>query len=328
MKIAIIGRTQLLYETALRLAADGHEIKCVITAKAAPEYKRDEKDFKLLAKKLGAEFFLANSIDVPQIKVACQGLDIGISMNWISIIEPRHLKLFRTGILNAHFGDLPKYRGNACPNWAILNNDKVVTYSIHLMEGGKLDSGRIVRQEHLSLGKDKTITDVYEWSEHQTPLMFTEALELLADDNDFTLKYADINSPESFRCYPRLPEDSHINWRDTVVSVHNLIRASCSPFPGAYCYLRDRSVVRKLYILKSRVVEQNTTDLAVPGHVLQNNKLSGESYVRCGSGVIALLSCRYEDEDEPFKPGQRWRSIRMRLSVNSADWLWELSKTN
>ena len=62
MKIAIIGRTQLLYETALKLHDAGHEIRCVITAKASPEYTRNEKDFQHLAEKMGAPFFLSNSL--------------------------------------------------------------------------------------------------------------------------------------------------------------------------------------------------------------------------------------------------------------------------
>jgi len=46
MKIAIIGRTELLYETIWKLHEAGHNIACILTAKAAPEYTRTEADFR------------------------------------------------------------------------------------------------------------------------------------------------------------------------------------------------------------------------------------------------------------------------------------------
>lgn len=52
MKIAIIGRTKILYETACRLNASGHEIVCILTAKVAPEYTRGAEDFRKLAEQL------------------------------------------------------------------------------------------------------------------------------------------------------------------------------------------------------------------------------------------------------------------------------------
>ena len=51
-------------------------------------------------------------------------LDIGISYNYVDIINQDTIDLFKLGILNAHGGDLPRYRGNACQAWAILNKEK------------------------------------------------------------------------------------------------------------------------------------------------------------------------------------------------------------
>jgi methionyl-tRNA formyltransferase len=326
MKVAIIGRTQILYETALKLLTEGHKIACIITAKAAPEYTRNENDFKDLAKHINAPYFLTQTLDNPQLQEACQGLDIGVSINWVSVIKQSHVDLFRLGILNSHHGDLPKYRGNACSNWAIINGEEKITNSIHFMEGGKLDCGNIVCQEHFSLNGDKTITDVYKWSEESTPTLFAQALKELSVNPDFTIKYASPDSHLAFRCYPRLPEDSYINWDRPVHNIHNLIRAVCFPFSGAYTYHRYKGKVKKLFILKSRIIQSETNDYAAPGHILENNIKTGESFVQCGNGIIALLKCRYDGEQEEFAPGERWRSIRMRLGVRIDDWLWEMSK--
>lgn len=327
MRVALIGRTQILYETALQLQKTGHQIACVITAKAAPEYTRNEGDFEKLAQSLGASFLLAKNLNDPKVEDYCKGLDLGISINWISIIQQKHINLFRLGILNAHHGDLPKFRGNACSNWAILRGEKNIVNTIHFMEGGQLDCGRVIYQDHLELGEDTTISDVYSWSEKVIPKSFCHALQRLEKDEDYAIKYANPDTPESFRCYPRLPEDNFIDWMHSAADIHNLIRAVCYPFSGAYTYHWDNGKVQKLIILQSRIVQQETKDLAVPGHVLKNDPVSGESHIQCGRGIIALIKCRYDNEPDDFFPGKRWKSIRMRLGVRVEDWLWTLSKS-
>jgi len=328
MRIAIIGRTQILYETALKLHEAGHQIACIITAKAAPEYTRKENDFKDLARKFNAPFVLTDTLDKPEITKLCSGLDIGVSINWVSVITQQQIDLFRLGILNSHHADLPRFRGNACSNWAIINDEEKITNTIHFMVGGELDCGRVICQEHFHLSKEATITDVYKWAEVATPALYVQALDLIDKDNDFSLKMTGPNGPGSFRCYPRLPEDNFINWELPVAKVHNLIRAVCFPFSGAYTYHRHQGEVKKLIVLKSRIVQAETKDLAVPGHVLENNKVTGESFVRCGDGIIALLKCRYEDQQEEFFPGKTWKSIRMRLGIRVEDWFWGIYKEN
>lgn len=327
MKVTIIGRTQILYDTALELYNLGHTIQCIITAKAAPEYTRNEHDFRILAKKVGASFFLTKTLNNTEIEEACQGSDIGISVNWISVLNKQHLSLFKFGILNSHFGDLPKYRGNATPNWAIIRNEEKITNTIHFMEDGSLDCGRVIHQEHFNLDCNSTISDVYQWAEDTIPNSFVSALRAIEADNSFSLKYANPNNPLSFRCYPRLPEDGYIQWDKPVLEIHNIIRAAGDPFSGAYCYHRFEGEVKKLFILKSEIISTSNSDIAVPGHVLKNNSETGDSQVQCGEGIIAIQRCKYDGENDDFLPGRRWKSIRMRLEVRIEDWLWEIKNT-
>lgn len=326
MRIAIIGRTQILYETTKKLYEEGHQISCIITSKAEPEYSRTDKDFEQLAKKINIPFVLTSTLNKAEIEILFKDLDAGVSVNWVSIIPQRHIDLFRLGILNAHLGDLPKYRGNAAANWAIINNEMKITNTIHFMEGGLLDCGRVIVQNHFDLTNDATISDVYKWAEETTPALFVRALKEIDNNHNYFLKYAKADSDESFRCYPRLPEDSFIDWNLSAINIHNLIRAVCYPFSGAYTYHWHKGEIKKLTILKSRVINNEAHDFAVPGHVLENNNKTGESYVRCGSGIIALLECKYDEEHEVFTPGKRWKSIRMRLGVRMDDWLWYIYK--
>ncbi|MDX1557016.1 MAG: formyltransferase family protein, partial [Xanthomonadales bacterium] len=227
-------------------------------------------------------------------------------------------------MLNAHHGDLPAYRGNACTNWALLRDESEIVCSVHLMEGGRLDCGRVIVQEAMPVLPSTVLADVYQWSESVTPGLFVKAVRRLEADPEACLKYADPNASGAFRCFPRLLQDSWIDWAQPPREVHNLIRASSEPLPGAYTFLWEEGRVRKLRVLQSRVVVAQTADVAMAGHVLKNDAVAGESLVRCGRGVLALLRCRYEDEAAAFAPGERWHSIRKRLGVNPADWLWAL----
>lgn len=327
MKLAIIGRTQLLYDTAVALHRAGHEIGCVVTAPAAPEYSRSAADFEVLARSLGAKFIASNGRLDAQFDESCRGLDLGISVNWTSVLSRQHLELFRLGVLNAHHGDLPMYRGNACANWALLRGEPSITATIHVMEPDVLDSGRVICQERYAVGPSTTITDVYRWSETSTPALFATAVDLLAANPAFALKVADPNGSQAFRCYPRIPEDGFIDWTHPPQHTDALIRASCEPFVGAYTFHWADRRARKLRVLESRIVAERTNDLAVAGHVLHNDRETGESLVRCGEGVLALVRCRYDDEADMFAPGRRWTSIRMRLGIRAEDWLWQLQQS-
>jgi methionyl-tRNA formyltransferase len=306
MKVAIIGRTEYLYNTAEDLFKNNHEIKVIVTAKAAPEYKRCEEDFKELALRLNAHFFKSTTLDSPEIITALNGLDTGISVNWINIIKEKHIKLFRHGILNAHLGDLPRYRGNACPNWAIIQGEKEVVLTIHLMEGDILDSGRIIVQEKYQIDTNTYIGDIYLWAEKSIPQAFLKALSLLKKDPGFTLKYADPNSPVSFRCYPRRPEDSEIDWYQPAESIHRIIRASSRPLHGAYTYYHNK----KLVIWRASLIKDDSKFLAIPGQIADINE-DGSVSVITGKGKLKIDDLEYDGLRN--SPSYFIKSIRERL---------------
>jgi UDP-4-amino-4-deoxy-L-arabinose formyltransferase/UDP-glucuronic acid dehydrogenase (UDP-4-keto-hexauronic acid decarboxylating) len=307
MKIAIIGRTQFLYDTALKLRDAGHDLQTVVTAKVSPEYTRTEDDFKGLAESVGVPFFLTNTLNDTAVTASLQGLDIGVSVNWVSIVRKEHIDLFEVGILNAHMGDLPRYRGNACPNWAILNGEEFVTLSVHLMQEDLLDCGRIIAQDKYPLNEDTYIFDIYEWAQEAMPMLFVEAAGLLQKDSAYTLKYADPDSPESFRCYPRRPEDGCIDWHMSAVDIHRLIRASAEPFPGAFASLDGEKVI----IWRAELFDDGEKYCAVVGQVSDVNRDDGSVVLITGDGKIKLTEIEYKGVRG--RPSEVIKSVRKRL---------------
>jgi methionyl-tRNA formyltransferase len=288
----------MLYNTLLKVAEHGNQIKAIITSGAAREYSKKEADFKKIAKKLGTPYFFTDSLGKSEITRVLKGVDLGLSMNWVSIISQRQIDLFKIGILNAHFGDLPRYRGNATPNWAMINGEKEIVMSIHLMEGGRLDCGRVIIQAQMPVSEDTYIGDVYRWAEKIIPGQFLKAITLLKENPNYSLKYADINDRNSFRCYPRTPEDSLIDWSRSAEDIHRLIRASSKPFAGAYSYINSK----KITIWKAQLLENKEKYLALPGQITTLNPTSFT--VITGEGELRVTD---------YEPKGLMKSIRQRF---------------
>lgn len=307
MRIAIIGRTESLYEAAERLHAKGHQIGLIVTAREAPEHVKTAKDFESLASKHRVPF-----IHTPRIAEALEDLralppmDIGVSFNYVGVIPQSVIDCFRLGILNAHGGDLPRYRGNACQAWAILNGENHVGLCIHRMIGGELDSGDIVARDCYPLTLETKVTEVWTWMEARIPQLFEQALSVLERDPLFTLERQSKDPKDALRCYPRRPEDGRIEWRKDAVSIIRLVNACNKPYAGAFCEFEGE----KLIIWDACLVQDDEIFVAVPGQVTRIG--AGFVDVATGSGKIRLL--RLENGGVMIAPDLLIKSLRKRLS--------------
>lgn len=307
MKIAIIGRTEILYETANRLQADGHEIVCILTAKEAPEYTRNADDFRKLAEQWGIPYACSARIIDYREFLAASGAEIAVSINYSGVIPESVTDLFPLGILNAHGGDLPRYRGNACQAWAILNGEERIGLCIHRMIGGELDSGDILARAYLPIDIDSTIGQVMDWIGQVTPGLFVYALEQLRRNPTFVLERQSRDPSLALRCYPRRPEDGRIDWRLPAIDIVRLVNASGPPYAGAFCFHDDR----KLVILEAKLVADDTERfLAVPGQVTA----VAPEYLEVATGNGKVRLCRIEVDGTHTPPPLICKSIRARLS--------------
>src|SRR6476661_10977720 len=177
LRVAVLGRTHWLFDAAQAVAARGHEIVLIGTAQASPEYLKGERDFVALAGQLGCPSFVSSRLSSPEINamLAAAQADVAISMNWPGLIGPDTLTLFPMGVVNAHPGDLPRYRGNACPNWAILNGERSVVLTLHRMSA-ELDAGPVLARVPLPIDERTYIRDVYAMLTEAIPAAFADLI--------------------------------------------------------------------------------------------------------------------------------------------------------
>ena len=265
MKLAVLGRTHWLLDSARRLYEAGHEIALVATGKAAPEYRATEDDFRAFADEVDAAFAFD---ELPP-----SDADLAVSVNWPRLLTREQIGLSPQGVVNAHAGDLPRYRGNAAPNWAIINGEDRVGLTLHLMDEG-LDSGPVLAKRYFPLGPRTTIGDVYAWLDESIPEMFVDVVASLEAGS---LEPMPQDESLALRVPRRRPEDSELEWTRPAVELDRLVRASSQPFAGAFGTVEGRRVT----VWRARVEPGS----GAPGELVRHGE---EQAVATSEGLLVL----------------------------------------
>tara|TARA_B100000686_G_scaffold320271_1_gene371765 strand:- start:119 stop:1039 length:921 start_codon:yes stop_codon:yes gene_type:complete len=306
MRIAIIGRTEILYDAAIFLRNSGHEITCILTAKEAPEYARSLNDFMALANSWGIPFAAGSNIIEHADFLRDSNSEIAVSVNYTGIVPQSIIDLFPLGILNAHGGDLPRYRGNACQAWAILNGEDRIGCCIHKMIGGQLDNGDIILKEYLNIDQNTKITAIWDWLNETIPGLILKAIEKLSVAPHYILESQSKNPEDILRCYPRRPEDGKICWEQSAIAILRLINASNKPYAGAFCDYEGETMI----VWDAEIVGDEEIFCAVPGQVIRIHRHSID--IACGRGKLRLNDV--EIDGVTGAPARWIKSTRKRLN--------------
>jgi len=323
MRIAALGRTDILLNAINILNENGHDIVLIGTCNEAPEYQVGVEDFEQLATSLGAVFFNDAAINKPSnIKLLKEvHADIAVSVNWLTLIGKEVIGAFPLGILNAHCGDLPRYRGNATPNWAIINGEKEIGITIHLMDPDFLDGGPIVLKEYMPVADNTSIGDIYEYIDRRIPDIFLEAVEGLNNGTVVPVPQPE-ESEKALRCYPRIPSDSLIDWNMPAIYLDRLVRASSKPFNGAYTYWNGQ----KLTVHQAKATTYSCPSIASTGQVLWRSPATGEVAVATGDGVLVLGKIMLEGQEQSMQASKILTSNRIRLGTVVEDEIYRFNK--
>lgn len=304
LRVGIIGRTGLLLEAAKAIAASGRMLSFVQTRRAEAHYDAAVDEFRALAAAHGAPFLEGSNLIATADQIAGTRTDVVLSMNWPTLVPDSVLGLFRYGILNAHAGDLPRFRGNACPNWALFNFEPAIGLTIHRMTA-ELDAGPYLYKTSLAVDETTYIGEVYDWLARTIPGAFVAALDRI-ETTGFVEQDPAIRP---LRAFPRRPEDGRIDWRAPARNVLALIRASSRPFAGAFTNLEGASEIR---VWRASPHRPDYDVLVVPGQVCGR---AGENpIVATGDGLVTIEDCTSEGRDGAATKRLILASLRNRLS--------------
>jgi methionyl-tRNA formyltransferase len=171
-------------------------------------------------------------------KVAACAPDFLFSFYYRHLLPPALLQLARRGDYNMHGSLLPRYRGRAPVNWAVLHGERETGASLHRMVA-RADAGALVGQSRVPILPNDTAVQVFykvTWAaesllDRQLPVLLAGRAEHVPLDLAHGSYYG-----------RRRPADGHIDWRQPAWDVHNLIRAVAPPYPGAFFDIGGRRV--------------------------------------------------------------------------------------
>ena len=183
------------------------------------------------------------------------------------------LAIAKRGAYNMHGSLLPKYRGRAPVNWAILKGETETGATLHEMVA-KPDAGRIVDQERVPIGPDETAAEVMAKVGAAAETVMRRALPALVAGTA-KLRAQDLAAGSYFG--GRRAEDGRIDWSKSAREIHDLVRAVAPPYPGAF--------TDGLRILKARKEETMSAKGRRPGPFREH----GEWFAACGDGKVLRL---------------------------------------
>lgn len=197
--------------------------------------------------------------------------DFIFSFYYRRMLPQRILNHAKNGAFNMHGSLLPKYRGRASVNWAILHGETETGATLHEMTA-KPDAGRIVDQQRVPIGPDDLAVEVFRKVTDAAEKILKRSIHSLVEGKA-VLRPQDLSKGSYFG--GRRPEDGRIDWSKSAWEIHNLVRAVAPPYPGAF--------TEKMKVLRTRI---EAGEIPLKKGPYQKNS---EWFAGCGDGKVLRL---------------------------------------
>jgi methionyl-tRNA formyltransferase len=198
--------------------------------------------------------------------------DLVFSFYYRSMLPMSLLRHARLGAYNMHGSLLPKYRGRAPLNWAIVKGERETGVTLHEMVE-KPDAGRIVDQAAVPIGPDDTALEVFHRMTAAAETVLKRSLPALMKGK-VQFRPNDLSRGSYYG--RRRPEDGRIDWSRSAQEIHDLVRAVAPPFPGAF----DNQL---------KVHRTQLTGRSAQGRAVGPYREGGAWFAVCGDGKVLRL---------------------------------------
>lgn len=268
MNIVFFGSSNFSLPFLEVILSSQHRILSVITQPDRPKgrgLKVSYTSVKDVAVKNNLKVYQPTSINTAEAMEFLERLspDIFVVVAYGQILSRKILDIPKIFSINVHASLLPRYRGAAPINWALINGEAKTGITIIKMDEG-LDTGEVILQTSIDIDEDDDALSLQEKLGREGRPLLIETLEKIAG-NKFSLTPQDESKGVSLA--PKLKrEDGEINWSNSAGSIRNLIRG-CIDWPNAFTYYRNK----RLKIFKAEV-SQSDLKSGLPGVVIGVSK--------------------------------------------------------
>lgn len=281
----------------------GYNIKAVITQKDKKRGRGKKLQYtpvKQRALELGLEVFQPERINHSNIDEILKSLDLDfiVVVAYGQILKKKILDIPKYGSYNIHASLLPKYRGAAPINWAIIDGEEKTGVTIMEMAQG-LDTGDIVLASEIAINKEDTTENIHHKLSELGSNLIVEALEKI-----YSGKSKTIPQDHSKSTYASMlnKEMGLIEWNKSGRDIVNLIRG-LKPWPSAYTMYNDQTIK----IHKASLIDENYQGAI--GEIVNITKDS--IYVKANDGTIKIEELQF--------PGKKKMKTSEYLKGNSVE---------
>ena len=267
------------------LLAHGVEVPIVVTHVDAPGENIWFDSVERHALWHGIQVLTPESPNAPEViaRLRAPRPEFLFSFYYRSMLGSDLLSLPTRGAYNMHGSLLPKYRGRAPVNWAVLHDEHETGATLHAMVA-KPDAGDIVDSQEVPILPDDTALEVFHKVTVAAEVALHRSLPALVAG---TARHRPQNLADGSYFGRRTVRDGAIDWRRGARAVHNLVRAVAPPYPGAYCEADGMA----LRILRSLPAAARDMRAEPP----QLRWRDGDVYALCHDGALKLLQFELGD---------------------------------
>lgn len=206
------------------------------------------------------------------------------------ILPKELLDIPRLGCINVHGSLLPKYRGAAPIQWAVLNGDQKTGITTMYMDVG-MDTGDMILKEEVSIGEDETTGELWDRLSKIGGKLLVETLKQIEEGTAPREKQGD-----DFSLAPMLDKNmSKIDWENkTTIEIKNLVRG-LNPIMGAYTFLNGKKIkFWKVDIAKNLMYDVGNIKILKNGTVLVSDQRDG-LFIKTKDGILQVLEIQGEN---------------------------------
>ncbi len=315
LRMVFMGTPEFAVPSLKILLENNYEVVAVITAPDKPAGRGmhlHESAVKKFAQENKLNILQPEKLKSPEFAEQLRTLKPDLQVVVAFRMLPEVIwKMPRIGTFNLHASLLPKYRGAAPINWAIINGEKETGATTFFLEH-EIDTGKIILQQKINIADNETAGELHDALMLAGAALVLKTVQLIEAGN-YSLTPQTLSA--EIKSAPKLfTETCRINWNNSAHQIHNLIRG-LSPYPAAFTKLNGKTV--KIFRSQKFIIPNSQLTNNSPGEIITD----GKTYLRiqCAGGLLEILELQLEGKKkintEEFLRGFRFTSENSKCEI-------------